>query len=293
MKTRALPYLFMLPALSLMFFVFAGPLLGCIFLSMTDWDGISRQINFVGLANFSRILRHEYIGVVFLNHLKLLVLLVFLQNMLALLVALLLNQDYSAKHFFRAVIFLPTIIASVAIGFIWSLIYDPFVGPIATIATKLGLKSLASIQWLGNPDLALYSVAFVQIWQWVGWYMAIYLAGLQTIPRELFESAEIDGASRVQRLRRITLPMLAPAITINMIMTTIAALRIFDLPYILTKGGPGHYTETFSMVIFNYCFLLNDMGYGSAFSLLLLVMILVVAVFEMRYFRKGEESIAQ
>lgn len=109
----------------------------------------------------------------------------------------------------------------------------------------------------------------------------------------MYETANIDGANPIQRLKYVTIPMLAPAITVNMVMATIAALRIFDLPYILTKGGPGHFTETFSMVIFNYCFLLNNMGYGSAFSLLLFAMILVIAVFEMKYFRKGEETIVQ
>jgi raffinose/stachyose/melibiose transport system permease protein len=291
MKAKYLPYMFMAPALILLLFVYGSSILGAVFLSFTDWNGIDPVIRFVGLGNFVSMFSGTSFVIPLKNTLLFLVLTLILQNALALFMALLLNNKFFGRDLFRMLFFLPSTISMIAIGLAWTLIFDPINGSIVHIANMLSLHAIADIQWLGSPNLVMYCIAFVNIWQWAGWNMVIYLAGLQAIPTEIYEAVSIDGASALARLRYITIPMLAPAITINVIMTTIGGLKVFDLPFIMTGGGPGQASETLTMTIVENAFSLNKMGYGSAMSLVLFIMILLVTVIQNKVLGKAEEAV--
>jgi raffinose/stachyose/melibiose transport system permease protein len=281
----------MLPAILLILFVFLLPFLASIYISLTDWNGMGWNMRFIGLKNFMNIFLGRNIWDILVNNFKYFIILVFVQNFAAVIIAIILNVRFKGRDFFRALIFLPTIISAVAVSFVWTLIYDPIYGPLPAVSTFLHLPFLANSTWLGDPNIAIYLIAFVSLWQWTGWNMVVYFAGLQSIPGELYESADMDGASALQQFRHITIPMLAPAITINLVVSTIGVLKIFDLPFVMTNGGPGHTTETLAITIYNESFLANKIGYGTALSLVLFIMVLLISSLQTIYLRKREANI--
>jgi raffinose/stachyose/melibiose transport system permease protein len=290
--SKYLPYFFMMPAILIVLFVYIVPFSASTSISLTDWNGIGKDMKFIGLRNYIDIVHEHGIREVFMNNLKYLIILVVVQNILGLIIALLLNREFKARNFFRATMFLPTIIATVAVAFIWNLMLDPFSGFIPSVIKILRVPFLKDSLWLGEPGVALYIISIISMWQWTGWNTVMYLSGLQSISKELFESADIDGASKLSRFWHITIPMLAPALTINVVYSTIGALKIFDLPFVMTKGGPGHSTETLAMTVYNNSFSANKMGYGTALSMVLFAMVLMVSIFQMFYLRKREENIS-
>jgi ABC-type sugar transport system permease subunit len=209
----------------------------------------------------------------------------------AVFVASLLKDNFRGRNFFRAAIFLPTVICTIAIGFIWNLILDPVSGYIPAFFDKMGWDALASVIWLGNSSTAIHTISFVNIWQWTGQTMVIYLAGMMSIDESLYEAGSIDGASRWQKFYKITLPMLAPSFTINLVTSTIGTIKIYDLPFTMTSGGPGHSTESLAITIYTNSFTYNKMGYGTALSLVLFVFVLLVSVVQMKVLRKREDNV--
>ena len=285
------PYFFMLPTILLILFVYLVPFFYSIYISMTDWNGISKEMNFIGLQNFLNIFKEQTLLEVLGNTLVYFVEIVIVQNVVSLATALLLNKKFKGQNFFRATMFLPTVVCTVAVGFIWSLMFDPVNGPVPALFKLLHLKPLQEIIWLGNTRTAIHAVSFVNIWQWAGWSMIIYFAGLQSIDRSLYEACDIDGAGGFQKFVSITMPMLAPSFTVNIVMASIGSLKIFDLPFILTSGGPGHASESLSISIYSNSFLLNKMGYGTAISLVLFLFTLVISIIQTKYLRNNEDNL--
>ncbi len=281
----------MLPSLALLLGVYLIPFVYSIFISLTDWSGIGMDMNFVGLGNYIALFRENHFLEVLRNNIIYLIELVGVQFVVSLVLAAVLNASFRGRNLFRAVYFMPTVICTIAIGFIWNIMFDPINGPIKTILESLGLTELSKIMWLGNTTTAIHAVSFVSVWQWTGWSMVIYLAGMQSIDKSLYEAAEIDGANALQKFFRITLPLLAPSITINLVNSTIGALKIFDLPFIMTSGGPGHATESLAMMMYTYSFGLDKMGYGTAISILLVVVILIISGIQTVVLRKKEDEV--
>ncbi len=290
-KRKRLPYYFMLPSLALLLGVYLIPFVYSIFISLTDWSGIGMDMNFVGLGNYIALFRENHFLEVLRNNIIYLIELVGVQFVVSLVLAAVLNASFRGRNLFRAVYFMPTVICTIAIGFIWNIMFDPINGPIKTILESLGLTELSKIMWIGNTTTAIHAVSFVSVWQWTGWSMVIYLAGMQSIDKSLYEAAEIDGANALQKFFRITLPLLAPSITINLVNSTIGALKIFDLPFIMTSGGPGHATESLAMMMYTYSFGLDKMGYGTAISILLVVVILIISGIQTVVLRKKEDEV--
>lgn len=290
-KRNRLPYYFMLPSLALLLGVYLIPFVYSIFISLTDWSGIGMDMNFVGLGNYIDLFQENHFLEVLRNNVIYLIELVGVQFVVSLVLAAVLNASFRGRNLFRAVYFMPTVICTIAIGFIWNIMFDPINGPIKTILESLGLTELSKIMWLGNTTTAIHAVSFVSVWQWTGWSMVIYLAGMQSIDKSLYEAAEIDGANALQKFFRITLPLLAPSITINLVNSTIGALKIFYLPFIMTSGGPGHATESLAMMMYTYSFGLDKMGYGTAISILLVVVILIISGIQTVVLRKREDEV--
>ncbi len=290
-RKKILPYMFMLPAILLILFIYLIPFVYSIVISLTDWNGISKNMNFIGIKNYIDIVKEKSLQQVLRNNVVYFIEIVIIQNVLAMLIAVLLNGKFKSKNFFRATLFMPTVVCTVAVGFIWNLMFDPVSGPIPGLIQFLNIPGLKDIIWLGNPRTALHTIVLVNTWQWTGWSMVIYIAGLQSIDEGLYEASSIDGANSWKKFFHITLPLLAPSITINIVTASIGAFKIFDLPFVMTKGGPGRASESLAMAIYNNSFSLNKMGYGTAISLVLFSIILTISIFQTMYFRKREENI--
>lgn len=290
-KNKLEPLLFLLPATTLVLFIFLVPFLYSIVISLTDWNGITRDLHFVGLANYIELFKDSTLYDTIGNNIVYFLEIVTIQNILGVFFAALLREKFRGRDFFRAAMFLPTVICTVAVGFVWNLLLDPVCGYIPAFLSKIGAEQLASIIWLGDVRTAIHTISFVNIWQWVGQSTVIYLAGMMLVDDSLYEASDIDGAGRWMKFKSITLPLLAPSLTINLITSTIGTLKIYDLPFTMTGGGPGHATESLSIAIYENSFTYNKMGYGTAISLVLFFFVLVVSIVQMYVLRKREDGV--
>jgi raffinose/stachyose/melibiose transport system permease protein len=270
MKNKMYPFYFSMGAIILysLFMVLPG-LIG-FYLSFTDWNRYSSEINFIGLQNFALIFSKQNYWHSINNTIIFTVATIVLKTVIALLLALLLTKG--VKRFFnfhRVIIYLPAIIPMIVVGIVFRSILHPTMGVLNEFLRSVGLDFLAQ-RWLTNPDIALYSVIFVDTWKGVGFIMVILIAGLQVIPAEYYEAAQIDGASRWDEFWKITLPLLMPTLTVTTVLNLLYGLKVFDVVWVLTNGGPGYATETVYTVVFKE-FSKGRYGISTALSTLLFV----------------------
>lgn len=276
------PRYFALPALLIyLAFTIVPTVLGVGF-AFTDWNAYRSDINFVGLKNFKEVLSPDELYLFYLkNTLIFTVATIFFKTVFALALALLLNDTIKRfVNFYRIMIFLPAILPTLIVALVFKSILHPSEGILNLGLESLGLGFLAQ-KWLVDPSIALYSVIGVDTWKGVGYIMVILLAGLQSIPKDYYEAAEMDGANAWQRLRFVTIPMLMPALAVVTVLNVIYGLRVFDMVFALTNGGPGFATEVVYTIIFK-AFSQGQYGLGTALSTVLLVILLVVGVFVVR-----------
>ncbi|MFD1032728.1 carbohydrate ABC transporter permease [Metaplanococcus flavidus] len=290
MKIPKTIYLFFLPGLLLYSIFFLYPTVSALFYSFTDWDGLSDTFQFVGTGNYERALTGDSIfrktvG----NNLKFMLMVVVFQTLAALVFALIVLKNTKTNLFLRALYFFPTILSSVSVAFIWSFIYDPSLGILNQILGLLGLDFLQQ-NWLGNSDIAIYSLAITQIWFHAGQMLIIFVAGLQAIPEDLYEVAKIEGASRWQTFRKVTWPLLAPSATIVIAYTTIQSFKAFDLVFAMTGGGPNNSTEIIATYIFDVAFRSYNFGYASSISVLFMIIIAVITFLQFKALRSDRIS---
>lgn len=239
-------------------------------LSFTDWNRYSSEIRFVGLQNFALIFSKRNYWHSITNTMTFTVLTIALKTVVALLLALLLTKGVRRFfNFHRVVIYLPAIIPMIVVGIVFRSILHPATGVLNEFLRSIGLDFLAQ-RWLTNPDIALYSVILVDTWKGVGFIMVILIAGLQVIPTEYYEAAQIDGASPWDEFWRITLPLLMPTLTVTTVLNLLYGLKVFDIVWVLTNGGPGYVTETVYTVVFKE-FSKGRYGVSTALSTLLFV----------------------
>jgi raffinose/stachyose/melibiose transport system permease protein len=282
---RQVPWLLLLPALAIVLaFQFAGPGAGAWY-AFTNWTGINHA-KWIGLANFREIFRTSDTRNALFNTLKITGAYLVLVNTVGLLLALALNRVLKTRNLLRSLFFLPTVMSPIAVTFVWQYIFD-YQGALNQFLGVLGLDSWKQ-PWLGSPTWAIWTVLVVLVWQGSGLAMVIYLAGLQGIPEELDEAATVDGASSFMRFRRITLPLLAPAITVTATLSLIFGLRTFDQVLALTGGGPVGASETLATQVYKQTFVLGRFGYGAAFALILTALILVLAISQLTILRARE-----
>ena len=287
MKKYIVPAFFLLPALLVFTTFIIFPVIGSFYYSFTNWDGLSATPQFIGIKNFENLLHDETVwkslGVTF----QIAIILMLGQNVLGLALALGLQGSSWVQKVLRVWYMIPLMLSYVAISYIWNYMYDPRNGIINFLLRSVGLSNLTQ-DWLGNTDLAVYSVIFSIIWQSFALCMLIYVAGLQAIPKDLYEAANIDGAGKGRMFVNITFPLVAPAFTINMVVTMIFGLKIFDQIFIMTNGGPGGVTENLAMLLYRQAFTFRQMGYGSAIAIVMFLIILVVSLLQVIILRKRE-----
>ncbi|GAA5074416.1 carbohydrate ABC transporter permease [Thermocatellispora tengchongensis] len=280
------PWLFAAPALFVYAVVVLYPSIAGVLYAFTDWSGIGGEMSFVGLANFRAMLDDEQALGSIANTLLLTVAILVVQNGVGLLLALGVHARIKSKALLRVIFFAPVVVSPVMIAFLWKYIYNP--APDAGLNGLLAVFGLPGRDWLGDPSLALWSIAGMVIWQNAGYSMVIFLAGLEGVPAELHEAAMIDGAGPFQRFRYVTWPLLAPALTINLMLSTIGGLKLFDQVFAATNGGPGYATETLSTVLYKQAFVYGDFGYSTAVALVLALFVAAVSFVQISYLRSRE-----
>ncbi|NOX61305.1 MAG: sugar ABC transporter permease [Chloroflexi bacterium] len=212
------------------------------------------------------------------------ILVTLLQNVIGLSLALAVTSK--AHRPVRTLFLVPPLLSSIALGMIWSYMYRPD-GAINGLLTLAGLENWTQ-NWLGDPNLALYALVVTNIWKWTGMSMIIYLAAILAIPQEIQEAASIDGVGVWQRFRHITFPLIAPAFTINIVLSMIGSLKVFDIIFIMTQGGPGRATESLTTYIFKRAFDAHKFGYAIAVAVVMFVIIMTLSLIQMRYLTRRE-----
>lgn len=288
--TRVNPalYLFPLPAVAVVAFFLVMPTLQAVQYAITDWNGFSAAFNYVGLDNFIRAFTKDSLFTNALtNNLKFVLLVVIAQTVFSLVLALLLTRNSRGSILLRALFFFPTILSSVSVAFIWKFIYDPNFGLANSVLRTVGVDGGA---YLGNDAQALYWVAVTQVWFHSGQMMVVYIAGLQAIPRELYEAAEMDGANKWQQFKSITWPFVAPATSIVVAYTTVQSFKAFDLILGIAGNPPKAALDILSTRIYS-TFANSEFGYAAAQSIIFMAMIALVTWLQRRLLRltpKGE-----
>jgi len=280
-------YLFVIPALVLFLIFWIVPVLQLFYYSMTNFNGINYDYDYVGFKNYLTLLKDGSMINAIKNTLIYAVVVVVLNNILGLVIAMALNVKLRGKAFFRTVAYVPALFSAIVVGFIWSYVYMPDSGMIASIMTAMGLDG-SSFNVLGNYKTALYAIALVEVWKGFGATMIIYLAGLQTVDDSLLEAGKIDGCSQWQLIRKIKLPLISATVTINVILAVIGGLKAFDYSFIMTNGGPGKSTNTLMFSIYRIAFNDQMMGKASAFSVVAFAVIILITVFMLFYMNKRE-----
>jgi len=282
------PWLLALPGLlALLCFHFLPAGFGGYY-AFTSWNGLGNA-TWVGLKNFRAIANDPIARGALWHTLELAGCFVVLVNLIGLALAFGLNRTVKTRHLLRSVFFAPVAVSPLAIGFIWQWIFDNQ-GALNRALGDVGLKSLER-SWLGDPSTALWTILVVLVWQYSGLAMVLYLAGLQGISDEIYEATLVDGASGWLRLRKVMLPLLAPAVTVSATITLVIGLRVFDQILALTGGGPVAASETLATQVYKQTFYLGRYGYGAALALILAALIAAVAIGQLTLLRMHEQRL--
>jgi len=268
-------YWFLLPALVIYGVFLLYPMMFSFIVSLYNWDGLSPSKIFVGLRNYWKFFSDPTSLLVLRNNLIWTVFTLAIPTILGLLLAVFLNVGVRARVLFRCIFYSPAVLPLVAVGIVWSWIYNPMFGVINNFLKMIGLSSLGR-PWLADPKIALYSVILTGIWQGTGFPMLLFLAGLQGIPKELYEAASIDGAGNLQNFWYITLPSLQETFVVVISLLVVNSLKVFDLIYVMTWGGPGRSTQVLGTWMYFNTFVYHRAGFGSSIAWIMTVISLII-----------------
>ena len=268
---------FLMPVLFFFGFSVIIPFVLGLDISLTDWNGVSKEMNYIGLKNFVNIFSNANILKPIINTVYYALIVTIVGNLLSLVLALAVNRKFPGRAFARTAFFLPTAISVVLAVFIWGYMFrDVF-------RSLFGIKSL-----LGQKSTVILGIAIIHLWIDVGINMLVYLSSLTTVPKELYEAAELEGASRLKQFRYVTLPLIVPAFTTCITLSLTYGLREFATPYAATQGGPAGASETIGIYIYHYLMSYNKAGYGQAVSVVFTVVLVLAGALLSRALRKKE-----
>ena len=272
---------FLLPALLLYVVFVLFPIVQAVRFSLFKWNGLTPLTDFVGLANYERALADPvFLGAISHNFL-IIALSLIIQIPFALGLALVLNRRFRGRAVLRLLFFVPYVISEVITGIVWQLLLQP-AGPVDGAMTAVGLGDLYQ-PWLADPSTVLLALFVIISWKYFGFHMILLLAGLQSIPRDLEEAAAVDGATRRQAIRYVTLPLLGPTLRVSVFLSMIGALQLFDVVWVTTGGGPVNASNTMATYMIDWGFKRYQLGYGSAIAVILFVLAFILALAYQRY----------
>ncbi|GMQ61950.1 carbohydrate ABC transporter permease [Vallitalea maricola] len=278
-RNRLKGYAFLLPnIIGFAIFTFL-PVVVSMVLSFTDWDGFG-ELNFIGFKNYMNLFSDSTFQISLWNNIYFTAISVPVTMILALLVAVALNKGIKGIKIYRMAFFLPYITAALAVAVVWQLLYHPSMGPINGFLRSIGIDNPP--RWLSSTKWAMTSVIIMYIWKMIGYYMIIFLAGLQGIPKNLYEAANIDGANSWHKFRKVTVPMLSPVIFFAVIIGVINSFKVFTEIYALTEGGPGRSTNVLVYNIYVEAFQKYNLGYASAMAYVLFAIIVLITLIQFR-----------
>ncbi|MGC4152152.1 MAG: sugar ABC transporter permease [Propionicimonas sp.] len=275
----------MIPATVFYLFVTIVPSARGVIAAFTDWDGFSSEQTWVGWANFAAILDDQVAKDAIVHTVLIALCVTVVQNVIGLLLALGVSSRIKSGRALRVVFFAPAVVTPLITAYVWKFMYAPN-GAIAAALQAVGAD--VTVSWLGDYRLALWSVMIVIVWQFAGYSMVIFLAGLESIPNEVVEAAAVDGAGALRTFWSVKLPLLGPALAVNLLLSLIAGLKQFDVVWVMTGGGPGTATHTLSTLIFQNAFTFGQYGYSIALAVLLTVIALPVSALQVRMNRARE-----
>lgn len=257
--------------------------------AFTDWSQSVQKVSFVGLSNFKEVLQNKTLNIAFANTMIFAIVKTVVVTVLGMAFAIVLNQKLKTVNVLRTVYFLPAVFSTLIVGLIFAALFDSHNGVIDRVLDLIGLTSLSK-EWLGRRGPALFTITLAEIWRSLGYAIVITLAALQSIPSDYIEAAEVDGATGWQKFSHVMLPLIMPSVNINILFSLMYGLKMFDLVYILTGGGPGHDTETFGTLI------LNEMSSGRyshsvAINLIFTILLVIISVLYQKYANKTEENL--
>lgn len=281
------PYLFLLPGCAILLLFIFYPMLQAIWLSFTQYNMVT-EASFIGTENYEELFNDELFWNALKNTIVYLVVVVPALVIVPIFLAVLVNQRLKGIGIFRSIYYIPVVTSLVVAGIAWDWVYKEN-GLLNYLLDVLGIIS-EPIGWLTSTDTAIFAVMVVTVWKGLGYYMIIYLAGLQSIPEDLYEAAEIDGANWWQKITKVTIPMLLPFVLIVSIMSSIAAMKVFEEIYVMTGGGPLHSSETLVFYIYQQAFDNLNMGYASAAGVILFLITLVFSLINLKILGKDNKA---
>ncbi len=273
------PYLFLLPALAFMGVFLFYPIVDVFRLSFTDYNMIT-EANFTGLENYSNLFNDPLFWKTLKNSFIYLIGVVPILVVAPIFLAILVNRKLAGIKWFRAAYYIPVVTSMVVVGIMWKWLYQGN-GILNYILQTFGIIN-NQINWLTDPQIALFAVMAVTVWKGLGYYMVIYLSGLQSIPQELYEVSDIDGASWWQKQIHVTIPLLKPSIMLVSILSSIAAMKVFTEVYVMTKGGPLNSSKTLVYYIYEKAFENLNLGYAAAMGFILFIVIFILSFFNIK-----------
>ena len=287
MKEKFKTGLFLFPALFIYIIVVVFPTVYSLFLSFCDWNGLGAK-KFVGLKNYIQLFTSDSVFYTALrNNIIWIILTICLTVLLALLLALVLNRSFRGRIVYRAIFYFPYMLSWIIVGIIWKWIYNPNFGLINQVLGMVGLDSLKGA-YLSNTKMALYCVFIAALWQGLGQPMLYFLAGLQTLPNDILEAAKIDGAGKFNLFFRVIVPMLKETFVIVLATQIIASMKVYDIVYVMTDGGPANSTQTLATYMYNQTFTYSNLGVGSAIATVMVLIMMVVIVPYVAFSTKDE-----
>lgn len=278
---------FIAPAFIIFTLFIIVPTVSSVYYSFTSWDGISPNVKFIGLANYKEIFTSARFGNALKNTVILTIFISVMENLFALVLALMVDNVRWGKNAFRSVFYIPVLVSGIVSGFIWKIMYNYNFGTINTMLQDIGMGNFKQ-DWLGNTAFTLLCIGVVLVWKGAGYYMIIYLASLQSVSMDLIEAAQIDGANPFQRFRHITMPLISGAFTINFTLSLINGLKVFDQINVMTDGGPGFTSETLVYLLYKVGFNEGRQGFGTAVGIMLLFIIILLNTIQQKFLRSRE-----
>lgn len=287
MKEKFKTGLFLFPALFIYVIVVVFPTVYSLFLSFCDWNGLGSK-KFVGFKNYIQLFTSDSVFYTALkNNIIWIILTICLTVLLALLLALVLNRSFRGRIVYRAIFYFPYMLSWIIVGIIWKWMYNPNFGLINQVLGMVGLDSLKGA-YLSNTKMALYCVFIAALWQGLGQPMLYFLAGLQTLPNDILEAAKIDGAGKISLFFRVIVPMLKETFVIVLATQIIASMKVYDIVYVMTDGGPANATQTLATYMYNQTFTYSNLGVGSAIATVMVLIMMVVIVPYVAFSTKDE-----